>query len=831
MNLTTQWSHSNNHSFPSSLQVNDSILYNTYLNTSSDQIVVEQFNKSTGTYIRSTTFSSGQSNLTYPVVSKIDSSGSLYVLYSYLDVVESKLLLTKVGSDGTIAYEKNLNLSSSNYDLLVTSTNLFIVYNNNTNNAFETIILKTDLSGETISPSTLSNPSNTLSCAINSTYIYIFTYTSNNVLVYRYQISNGVVTTWNPAILNTPSNEFIGCISLDANQDLVLVYITDSNVSGGTNVGNNDIVLAKLSKVDGEILFLKQMPSMNTSGAENGPCLTIDSSNFIYVTYYSLDLNTYIGSVYLLKFDSSGNLLWKNLIANDDNANAFVIGYQKEIYLGYTDISNDQQLNILKSLQTNIELVMPSGLNPGDQFKFVFVTNGSRDATSGDIEVYNSFVQHEAYGAYYNNKVVQWKAVGSTESTAAKDNIGGYNSNIKVFLVDGTLIANSLDTNGFWSYNRSNSMNKNIQGVVVLDTRVWVGSGLDGSNQYPTQLGTSDNNSGFGNTNSKNNNLYEYFENNTNQYSLYGMSETFTYTYPTEIHLSGPTEAKVGSTPSFIADVSYLTTGVSSTPVLEPSLNSSVLTTNFSISALFSVGIVFIPGTNTTLQQIKLYLDKIQNTSTYFNPRISLYNASSTTPYQSYPTTLIAEDLPQINLPTSKDSFVTLIENDLPYISTTTLTAGQPYALVVKMATNQTFGINGTSVSPLTSNLSYTTQNGFTVLNTVFNQSSNFNGSRVTGIYLYSSDLYLPVNDGSVNLYIDDVLSQTGPVGATGSYIFTVNELTSVGSKSLKVEYQGTELYDPSEDTGSLNVLKQGMTIQAASDFSNSFSLMIYPLN
>ena len=36
-------------------------------------------------------------------------------------------------------------------------------------------------------------------------------------------------------------------------------------------------------------------------------------------------------------------------------------------------------------------LQTPAGLNPGDQFRFVFVTDGIRDATSTNIADYDSF--------------------------------------------------------------------------------------------------------------------------------------------------------------------------------------------------------------------------------------------------------------------------------------------------------------------------------------------------------------------------------------------------------------------------------------------------------
>ena len=66
----------------------------------------------------------------------------------------------------------------------------------------------------------------------------------------------------------------------------------------------------------------------------------------------------------------------------------------------------------------------PSGLSDGDQFRLIFVSSTRRDATSSDIEVYNTFVQdlvaagHMAIQAYSS----QFRVVGSTAAVDARDN-------------------------------------------------------------------------------------------------------------------------------------------------------------------------------------------------------------------------------------------------------------------------------------------------------------------------------------------------------------------------------------------------------------------------
>jgi hypothetical protein len=93
-------------------------------------------------------------------------------------------------------------------------------------------------------------------------------------------------------------------------------------------------------------------------------------------------------------------------------------------------------------------LQTPAGLNPGDQFRFVFVTDGTRDATSTNIADYDSFVTAEAGGATYNGVVVNWLAIGSTDSVEAIDHVG--QADAPVFLSDGTLVTTSTTSAGLW---------------------------------------------------------------------------------------------------------------------------------------------------------------------------------------------------------------------------------------------------------------------------------------------------------------------------------------------------------------------------------------------
>ena len=79
--------------------------------------------------------------------------------------------------------------------------------------------------------------------------------------------------------------------------------------------------------------------------------------------------------------------------------------------------------------------------NPGDQYRLVFVTTGTRDASSTDISVYDAFVTTEANSnAALFALGTTWLAIGSTSAVSAFDHIGG-NFNIPIYNLAGSKVA------------------------------------------------------------------------------------------------------------------------------------------------------------------------------------------------------------------------------------------------------------------------------------------------------------------------------------------------------------------------------------------------------
>jgi hypothetical protein len=120
------------------------------------------------------------------------------------------------------------------------------------------------------------------------------------------------------------------------------------------------------------------------------------------------------------------------------------------------------------------DLMTPFGLNPGDEFRFVFVTDGVRDATSSNITDYDNFVQAQAGGATYNGVVVNWLAIVSTLTVNAIDHVGV--TNAPVYLADGTEVTPNTGNTGLWSEQLLHAINEDQTTQLIPNDFVWTGS-------------------------------------------------------------------------------------------------------------------------------------------------------------------------------------------------------------------------------------------------------------------------------------------------------------------------------------------------------------------
>ena len=128
-----------------------------------------------------------------------------------------------------------------------------------------------------------------------------------------------------------------------------------------------------------------------------------------------------------------------------------------------------------------------TGLNPGDQYRLIFLTSTTTTGLSSDIATYNSFVQATAAASTVFPKLGNgtWNILGSTLAVDARDNTGTnptIETGVPVFLMDGTslLAANNA---ALWSVPSAVPVTLDENGVATSNPggRVFTGSFNDGT--------------------------------------------------------------------------------------------------------------------------------------------------------------------------------------------------------------------------------------------------------------------------------------------------------------------------------------------------------------
>jgi hypothetical protein len=123
----------------------------------------------------------------------------------------------------------------------------------------------------------------------------------------------------------------------------------------------------------------------------------------------------------------------------------------------------------------------PAGLNPGDHFYLVFVTDGTTPAASTDISTYDAIVSAEAASAglnTYNGSPVTWQTLGSTEggSTVAASR---FSPTASIYRLDGARIATGAAD--LYDSSIENAINLTPTNATLSGNSIWTGSNADGT--------------------------------------------------------------------------------------------------------------------------------------------------------------------------------------------------------------------------------------------------------------------------------------------------------------------------------------------------------------
>jgi hypothetical protein len=96
-------------------------------------------------------------------------------------------------------------------------------------------------------------------------------------------------------------------LAIDGSGNVILVFATTGEISGGTTAGGgSDVAVFKLNP-DGDVLWSLQHPSLNTPGQDTEPAVTVAPSGALLVSYLTTDSPA---EVVTASIASSANVTW-----------------------------------------------------------------------------------------------------------------------------------------------------------------------------------------------------------------------------------------------------------------------------------------------------------------------------------------------------------------------------------------------------------------------------------------------------------------------------------------------------------------------------------------
>jgi hypothetical protein len=135
---------------------------------------------------------------------------------------------------------------------------------------------------------------------------------------------------------------------------------------------------------------------------------------------------------------------------------------------------------------------IPTGLNPGDEYRLLFATSVTRDATSTNIADYNAFVTGVANTIpHLAGLGTTWTVVGSTAAVDARDNTGthpGVTPGVPIYNLADTRLAD--DNADLWDGALAMPVATDESGAPAVADDVLTGT--DGSGQGASGLALGD---------------------------------------------------------------------------------------------------------------------------------------------------------------------------------------------------------------------------------------------------------------------------------------------------------------------------------------------------
>lgn len=176
-------------------------------------------------------------------------------------------------------------------------------------------------------------------------------YENSDIAEATYTINYGTLTNKYPwtRFLGDSNDDDVKDMAIDNDGNIYITGKTKNSLSGQSNNGGDDILIAKYS-YSGTPLWVRLRGG---SGNECGNGIVVDSSGNVYVTGYttsSFDGNTMQGEddIFIMKYDTNGVWKWTKFKGANkaDEANDIAIDSSGYIYIaGWTTSSFDGQAN------------------------------------------------------------------------------------------------------------------------------------------------------------------------------------------------------------------------------------------------------------------------------------------------------------------------------------------------------------------------------------------------------------------------------------------------------------------------------------------------------
>jgi hypothetical protein len=297
----------------------------------------------------------------------IDSLNQPYITYRTAGTVSGQtntgsgdIVIMKMDVDGNVKWvlqQPTFNTAGNEtlpYICLDVTGNLYLTYTTTGTTSGQTltgafdIVVAKFLVAQEFQPTITIDASNYLYLAYFSNITIHPATGGNDIIIVKKKTNGDTVWVKQNAVLNA-TNDNRNPVIVSKGTSLYLVYQTTGVISGGVALFPDDLVVAKLD-TDGNLLWIQQQPTFNTTRSDEAPTLDVDSSENIYIAYqttgkvsggYRMGFKDRTDLV-VFKMNSNGQVIWTrqsktfNTLWGSTSANLKCDNHAQVLYVAYT---------------------------------------------------------------------------------------------------------------------------------------------------------------------------------------------------------------------------------------------------------------------------------------------------------------------------------------------------------------------------------------------------------------------------------------------------------------------------------------------------------------